>query len=295
MKVGFIGLGIMGSRMAANLQRKGYSLVVHNRTRERAQALLAGGADWAETPAGVGRQADVLFTMLSTPEVVEATALGESGFLGNMRPGTLWVDSTTVNPSFSRRMAKTAAEFGVHFLDAPVAGSKAPAEKAQLLFLVGGQARDFETARPLFEAMGRMAVHVGDHGLGSAMKMVNNLLLAGEMAAFAEALTLGEALGLSREKMLDTLANGVVLAPILAGKRALIESDRYEAEFPLQWMHKDAHLAALSGYETGTPMPVTNAAKELYAMAAAQGLGEEDFSAVYAFLSGLRQKGKDHP
>ncbi len=289
MHIGFIGLGIMGSRMAANLLEAGYELTVYNRTEEKAAPLLADGATWGESPAQIAGVADVLITMLSTPEVVRKVALEGGGFLDQMREGTIWVDSSTVNPTFSREMAEEARARGVHFVDAPVAGSKAPAEAGKLLVLVGGSDEDVATCQPLFDVMGRKSIHVGDNGMGTSMKMVINMLLADAMAAFSEAIALGQGLGIAQETLFETLLDGPVVAPYLSSKREKFESGEYGTEFPLRWMHKDTHLATLSAYEAGVAMPASNAVKELFAQARAAGLGEQDFSALFGFLVG--QKG----
>jgi len=135
MKTGFIGLGTMGSRMAANLQKQGHSLVVHNRTRAKAEPLLAGGAKWADSPAALAAQVDIVFTMLAYPDAVEEAALGKDGFLPHLEAGRMWVDCSTVNPSFSKKMAVEAKARGIRFLGAPVTGSKGPAAEAKLIFL----------------------------------------------------------------------------------------------------------------------------------------------------------------
>jgi 3-hydroxyisobutyrate dehydrogenase/glyoxylate/succinic semialdehyde reductase len=286
MKVGFIGLGIMGSRMAANLQKRGHELVVYNRSREKADPLIANGAVWAPTPADAAKQAGVIITMLSRPDAVAETALlGKHGFLNRLAEKSLWIDCSTVNPSFSRLMASETARRNVRFLDAPVGGSKGPAEQGQLLFFVGGEKADVDQARPLFEAMGKAVHHMGGHGMGSAVKMVNNVILAQAMAGFAEAVILGESLGIPRGLLFDTVLTSPVVAPFLAFKRSIIEEGRFDAEFPLQWMHKDLQLASDTAYETGVAMPLANAVKEVYALAKKNGLGEQDFSAVYKLLS----------
>ncbi len=285
MKIGFIGLGIMGSRMAANLLKKGHELVVHNRTKQKADALLAAGAAWAPSPADVAKRVSVIFTMLSKPDAVAETALiGKHGFLNHLVDNSLWIDCSTVNPSFSRLMATEAKQRNVRFLDAPVAGSKGPAEEAQLLFYVGGEKADVEEARPLFEAMGKAVFHVGGQGMGTAMKMVNNLMLAQAMVAFSEAIVLGEALGISQDTLFNTLLTSPVTAPFLAFKRTKLESGNFDAEFPLQWMHKDAQLVSETAYETGVALPASSVVKELYALAVRNGLGEQDFSAVLKLL-----------
>ncbi|GAB4520816.1 MAG: NAD(P)-dependent oxidoreductase [Anaerolineae bacterium] len=285
MKVAFIGLGIMGSRMAANLMAHGHMVIVHNRTREKADALVQQGAAWAETPAAAVLQADLVITMLAHPEAVQAAALGENGFLEGMPSGRLWVDCSTVNPSFSREMAQAAVQRGVRFVDAPVAGSKMQAEKAELAFLVGGDVGDVEYIQPVLQAMGQRVVHVGANGAGTALKVVVNMLLGVSMAAFAEGVALGRSLGLSEEVLHNVLIGGPVVAPFVAGKKGKFTTRDYEADFPLQWMHKDLHLATVTAYETGTHTLLAAMAKELYALALRGGHSDQDFSALYEYLN----------
>jgi 3-hydroxyisobutyrate dehydrogenase-like beta-hydroxyacid dehydrogenase len=286
MKVGFIGLGIMGSRMAANLQKKGYELVVYNRTKEKAAPLLAKGAQWSQSPAELATKVKIVITMLAKPDAVSQTAWrGKNGFLDSLAPDSLWIDSSTVNPSFSKLAARESKQRNVRFIDAPVAGSKVPAEQGQLLFFVGGEKADVEEARPLLEVMGKAVFHVGGQGMGTSMKMVNNIMLGQAMVAFSEALALGEMLGISKDQLFTTLSASPVAAPFLALKRSKIEEGRFDTEFPLQWMHKDLHLAAETAYEAGVALPAANVVKEIYALAIKNGLGEMDFSAVYKLLS----------
>jgi 3-hydroxyisobutyrate dehydrogenase/glyoxylate/succinic semialdehyde reductase len=274
----------MGSRMAANLQARGYKLIVFNRTRDKADALLRGGATWGKSPAGVAAEADVLFTMLANPEAVEAAALGREGFLRVLHPESIWVNTGTVNPSFARRMADNARVNGVRYLDAPVTGSKDAAAAAELLFMVGGDAADLEICRPLLSSMGKRIVHVGGHGLGSALKMVNNLLGAAAMAAFAEGAALGQALGVPRQTIFDVLVGGPMVAPIVAAKRTKIEREDYEADFSMRWMQKDLHLASISGYEAGVPLPMVNVMKEIYRLAMREGYADLDYGSIYKFF-----------
>ncbi len=286
MKIGFIGLGIMGSRMAANLQKHGYSLVVFNRTRAKAQPLLEQGASFAESPAKLAEQVDVLFTMLAHPDAVEQAALGRNRFLSHLKSNALWVDCSSVNPSFSKKMAAEAAQREVHFIDAPVTGSAPVAAEAKLVFWVGGDAIDVEMIRPLLLCMGNKIIHAGGHGMGASMKIVINLLLGNAMAAFAEGMALGEGLGISRKMLFDSLLGTPAVAPFVATKRQKIESGNYEAEFPLRWMQKDMHLASVSAYESGVAMPLTNVTKEIYRLAMRDGHDTKDFSAVYEFATG---------
>ena len=286
MKVGFIGLGIMGSRMAANLQKQGYDLVVSNRTRSKAQPLLDNGAIFVESPAEVATRVNVLFTMLAHPDAVAQAASGTDGFLEPLKPGALWVDCSSVNPSFSKKMAIDAAAQQVHFLDAPVTGSAPVAEKGKLVFWVGGDEIDLTLIRPLLLCMGNKIVHAGGHGMGTSMKMVINLLLGIGMASFAEAMALGQGLGLSQRMLLDSLLGMPAVPPFLASKRANIEEGDYETEFPLRWMQKDLYLASVSAHEAGVALPVTNLTKELYRFAMRDGYEKADFSAIYEFVTG---------
>jgi 3-hydroxyisobutyrate dehydrogenase/glyoxylate/succinic semialdehyde reductase len=275
----------MGSRMAANLQKHGYSLVVFNRTRAKAEPLLGPCGTFAESPAELGEQVDVVFTMLPQPEAVEQTALGTDGFLNHLRSNAIWVDCSSVNPSFSKKMAAEAAHRWVRFVDAPVTGSAVPAAEAKLIFWVGAEPADLETIRALLLCMGNRIVHVGGCGMGTSMKMVINLLMGNAMAAFAEGMALGEGLGISRNVLFDSLLGTPAVAPFLALKREKIESGNYQAEFPLRWQQKDLHLASVSAFESGVAMPVTNAAKELYRLAMRDGLAVEDFSAICKYLA----------
>jgi 3-hydroxyisobutyrate dehydrogenase-like beta-hydroxyacid dehydrogenase len=285
MKIGFIGLGIMGSRMAANLQKQGYSLVLYNRTPAKAKPLVGPSGTLSDSPANLAKQVDILFTMLATPTAVEETALGGNGFLDHLRPQSVWVDCSSVNPSFSKKMGAEAARREVHFVDAPVTGSAGPAAEANLTFWVGAGPAELEKIRPLLLCMGNKIVHTGGNGTGTSMKMVVNLLLGDAMAAFAEGMALGQGLGISRKVLLDSLLGTPAVAPFLASKRKNIENGNYEAEFALRWMEKDLHLAAVSAYESGVAMPVTNAAKELYRLAMMEGHAIQDFSAIYTYLA----------
>jgi len=290
MKIGFIGLGIMGSRMATNLQKHGHSLVVFNRTRAKAEPLLGPCGTFSDSPAKLAEQVDVLFTMLAHPDAVEQAALGANGFLDHLKPNAVWVDCSSVNPSFSKRMAVEAARREIHFVDAPVTGSAPAAAEAKLIFWVGTDPADLERIRPLLLCMGNKIVHTGGQGMGTSMKMVVNLLLGTGMAAFAEAMALGEGLGISRKMLFDSLLGTPPVAPFLASKREKIESGNYETEFPLRWMQKDMHLATVSAYESGVAMPLTNVAKEIYRLAMRDGHDTEDFSVVYEYLSNASER-----
>ncbi len=285
MQIGFIGLGIMGSRMAANLQKADLELIIYNRTREKAEALIKEGAEWCDTPAQLAQKVDILFTMLAHPDAVSQVAFGDNGYIENMKPHAIWIDCSTVNPSFSKAMAAEAQKRQIRHVDAPVLGTKKPAQEGQLVFYVGGEKEDVEILMPYFEIMGKAVKHIGDHGKGASFKMVVNLLVAQNIIIFSEAVALGRALGFSREMLFEMLLDGPMAAPYLSLKRPKIEEGIYEADFPLKWMHKDLHLVALTAYEKGVALPTTNVAKEVFLQAKQCGLGEKDFAAILDYLS----------
>lgn len=284
MKVSFIGLGIMGRRMAHNLLKNGVDLTVYNRSQEPVEFLVAQGATAAPTANAAVQHADVIFSMLSTPEVVESIFFGPEGALANAPKGSLWADCTTVNPSFSRRAAAEAERHGIRFLDSPVAGTKPTAEAGQLAFFVGGDTADFETARPFMDHMGAKVIHLGEAGMGASFKMLVNSMLAQSMLIYSETVHLGQKMGLSEKMLLEVLPGLAVSAPFLKIKAGMMQADDYEVQFPLEWMYKDLHLATVTGYENDQALPMASLAKELYALAKANGLARQDFAAIHRFL-----------
>ncbi|MBN2172738.1 MAG: NAD(P)-dependent oxidoreductase [Bacteroidales bacterium] len=288
MKIGFIGLGIMGSRMAANLAKANYRIFLYNQTEEKAKALLSDRVVFKPSPAAVASGSDVVITMLSTPEAVQEVAMGENGFLQSMEKGKIWMDCSTVNPSFSIQMAELCNSLGFNFLDSPVGGSLKPAETGDLVFMVGGKKGVVKYCEPLFDVMGRKTIHVGKNGMGSALKLVNNLVMGLSMYGFIEGLKLGESLGLNQDVIFDLFDGSPVAAQMVSMKRQKIQQKNYSPEFPLQWLHKDLQLAAQTAYEQGIPLPGANTVKEIFALAKQAGLGELDFTAIYQFLTKLK-------
>ncbi|MGD1920502.1 MAG: NAD(P)-dependent oxidoreductase [Pleurocapsa sp.] len=283
MKIGFIGIGIMGGLMAANLQAQGHELVIYNRTKSKTDNLVAKGAVIASSPADVAHQSNIIFTMLPHPEAVETVALGTEGFLNALNGNSFWIDCSTVNPSFAQKMAKSAAQNQVNYIDAPVAGSKNQAEQKELVFLVGANKAHLNSCESLLKCMGKKVVHVGEPGMGNALKLVFNLLLGISMAGFAEAMILGEALGISQNMLLDILVGSPVVSPYMKDKKDKLAKSHYDPEFPLQWMQKDLQMVAIAGYKNQVPLPLANATKEIYQQAIQQGLGQQDFTAIYDF------------
>lgn len=289
MKVGFIGLGIMGHAMANNLLKAGHELVIYNRTKDKAKDLILAGATWADSPRLAAAQVTTLFSMLATPEAVEETALGSKGFLAGLTRGSLWVDQSTVNPSFVKEMARTVEALGIRYVEAPVMGSRAPAETGQLTILAGGSPEDIAEVQPLLDLIGRKTIHLGAHGMAASMKLVVNMIMGASMLLFTEGFTLGEAQGIPRDKLYEVLLDAPMVAPYIKGKKEKFESGDYSPDFPLKHLQKDLHLAAVTAYENGAAMPMANTAKEIYRLAMRAGLADEDFSAVFGMLN----RGKD--
>ena len=288
MKIGFIGLGIMGSRMAKNLANAGYNVIVFNRTKEKADALLIENITVSNSALAVAKESDIIITMLSTPEVVQEVALGENGFISGLSKGNVWIDCSTVNPSFSKQMAEISESLGFNFLDAPVTGSLGPAERGELIFLVGGKKSIVKYCSPLFMVMGKKFIHCGEAGQGSALKIVNNLIMGLSMYGIMEGLLLADSMGIEKKSLFDLLDGSPIAAQMIQMKRNKIENGDYSPEFPLQWLQKDLQLASISAYEHGIGLPAANLVKEIFALAKQAGLGEKDFTAIYPFLSNMK-------
>lgn len=285
MKVSFIGLGIMGSRMATHLLENKVDLTVYNRSPEPMETLSKKGAKTSETLREAVKEADVVFSMLANPDVVSEVFLHKDGALQHMKKGSLWVDCSTVNPSFSLKCNKRAGENEISFADAPVAGSKPQAEAAELAIFFGGEEVDLKKAKPYLEMMGKKVIHVGEQGKGTSLKMVVNMLLGQSMLMFSEALLFGEKMGIDKSFLLENLPGMAVTPPFIKAKADKIKNGDYAVQFPLELMHKDLHLASLSAYEVGQPIYLANLTKEIFGAANNKGLNRDDFSAIYRYLN----------
>lgn len=286
MKIAFIGLGIMGSRMATNLLKHNVDLTVYNRTKTATTELEEQGAKVAETAREAVAGADIIFSMLSTPEAVRSVFLGITGALETMKTGAIWADCSTVNPSFSMEVAALAEAKNIRFADTPVAGTKPHAANAELVFFVGAEEDVIAELNPYLDMMGRKTMLIGKTGQGAAYKMLVNMMLAQSMVIFSEAVLLGERMGIGRDFLLDTLPNLVVSAPFTKFKAEMIRQGDYDVQFPLEWMQKDLHLAAVCAYEQQQPLYLANAAKELFAAASQAGFSRLDFAAIHQYLEG---------
>ncbi|MEO0470785.1 MAG: NAD(P)-dependent oxidoreductase [Bacteroidota bacterium] len=278
MKITFIGLGIMGKGMVSHLHHADWQVTIYNRTRTKAEGL---GFAVADSLAEAVQEADIVISMLTTPEVVGETALGENGFVRHMAKGALWADCSTVHPAFSRQCGAAATAAGIRFIDSPVAGSKNQAAGAELVFLVGGEQADVDQFRPLMEVMGKAVVHAGKLGQGSSLKLLVNAMLGQSMAMFAEIMSIGQAMDLDRDFLLNFLPKLPVVPAYMQFKTDNMKAGSYPAEFPLELMHKDLHLLNLAAFDANIAVPLTAASAQRFAEANAAGMGREDFSAIF--------------
>jgi 3-hydroxyisobutyrate dehydrogenase-like beta-hydroxyacid dehydrogenase len=288
MRVGFIGLGIMGSRMAANLRRAGHDLTVYNRTRATAEAWAAEhGAAVAATPAEAGAAADVVITMVVDGDQVSEVLLGPGGVAEGAAPGTLCVDMSTIAPSQTRAIGSALAERGLSLLDAPVTGSAPRAEDGTLTIMAGGEPEDFERAQPLLETMGELVLHVGPLGQGEMLKLVNNAVAAANAATLAQALVVAKATGVDLKALVAVMGAGSGGSTMLTLKAGPMLEHDYTTLFKLEHMLKDVRLCLEEGQTAGVPFPVAAATREALNAAMGRGHGDDDFAAVLEAFEGL--------
>jgi 3-hydroxyisobutyrate dehydrogenase-like beta-hydroxyacid dehydrogenase len=285
--VGFIGLGIMGEPMAMNLVKAGYQVSVFNRTHDKARALERAGARVASSPADAARGADYVMTIVSDSAASEEVIMGKDGVLQTVRPGAIVIDSATISPAVSRRLACATAGRKASFLDAPVTGSKHGAEKGELTFMIGGDRETFERALPLLKVLGKKHIYCGAHGAGLSAKLAQNAIQSTMVEIFCEGFVLAAKSGVKPEVMFEIVQNSLARAALTDFKAPFIFKGDFTPYFPLKWMHKDVTLAMEAAYSQGVPMPVTAAVKEVYASARAQGKGDLDYAAVVTFLEEL--------
>ncbi len=278
--IGFIGLGIMGTPMASNLIKAGYKLTVWNRTPEKCKALTALGATAVASPRQVVAASEITIAMLADPAAAEAVCQGEDGVVAGIRAGKGYIDMSTVAPETAKAIATAVRQAGGHYLEAPVSGSKKPAEDGTLIILAAGDRELFEQAKPALEAMGKKILFLGEVGQGAQMKLVVNLVMGGMMSILCEGLALGGKTGLAAEQILEVLDSGAVANPMFRMKGALIAQGRFPTAFPLKHMQKDLRLALNLGGQLGQPLHTAAATNELFKAALGMGLGDQDFSAV---------------
>ncbi|NGN64582.1 2-hydroxy-3-oxopropionate reductase [Streptomyces sp. A7024] len=278
--IGFIGLGIMGSPMAVNLARAGHTVTGWNRSPERTEALVEAGGRAAGSIAEAVRDADVVITMLPAAPQVEACAYGEDGILAHAKKGALLIDMSSITPQASVGLARNAAERGIRVLDAPVSGGEAGAVEAVLSIMVGGEAADFEAARPVFEALGKTFVLCGPHGAGQTVKAANQLIVAVNLQACAEAIAFLEKAGIDLDAALEVLNGGLAGSTVLTRKQQNFLHRDYRPGFKLALHHKDMAVVTDTARDLGVVLPAGSLAAQLIASAVARGEGELDHSAL---------------
>jgi 2-hydroxy-3-oxopropionate reductase len=277
--------------MASNLMGAGYDLVLHNRTKEKAEKLAAeGGGEVAENPRKVAERCAVVITMLPGPTEVEAIVSGEDGLLEGIRKGSLVIDMSTSSPTLARKLARTARERGASMLDAPVSGGDVGAIEGKLSIMVGGEEEDFERAKPLFEAMGNTITHVGPDGTGQVVKAANQIVVALVMEAVAEALVLGSRAGVDPEKMLDVLSGGLAGNRVMEVKREKYLSRHFEPGGQVKYHRKDLGIALAAGREYGVALPATAVVDQMFGALIARGRDGWDHSALVTLVEDLSRR-----
>ena len=288
MKVAFLGLGIMGRPMAANLAKAGHEVTVWNRTPRDVD-----GAATAATPAEAVKGKEAVWICVADTKAVQQVLFGPNGAVEGLGSGTIVVDSSTIAPSASLHIMEGLQERGCEFLDAPVTGSKVAAESGQLIFMVGGNPANIERTEPLFRAMGKKIIHMGDNGKGLAAKLAQNMNIVFIYEGLCESLTLAKKLGVPTEKMFELISASMIRSGVAEYKQPFILSQDYSPNFPLRLMHKDIHLMLDAAKENGVDLPGLTKIDEIYEEASRAGFDDLDYASTITLLeehAGLRQK-----
>jgi 3-hydroxyisobutyrate dehydrogenase-like beta-hydroxyacid dehydrogenase len=283
--IGFVGLGAMGSRIAGRLLASGNVVYATNRTRSKADPLVARGLIWCDSPREVAEHASVVFSMVTDTAALEAIAHGPRGVLAGLRPGSVYVDMSTVGPPASRALAERVEALGALMLDAPVSGSLPAAADGSLAIMVGGDPGAFARVEPLLRELGRTVTHVGDNGQALTMKLAVNISLAVQMIAFSEGVLLAERGGIDPELAIGVLNASAIGSPMLRARGPLLLDRPPEAWFDVDLMHKDVDLALEQGRKLHVPLPSTAVASNLLSSAQALGRGDQDIVAVFDVLA----------
>ena len=289
MHVAFLGLGIMGRPMATNLVKAGHEVTVWNRTPGRD----VEGAASASTPAEAVKDKEAVWVCVSDTMAVQQVLFGAQGAAEGLSSGTIVVDSSTIAPSASLGIMEGLQERGCEFLDAPMTGSKVAAESGQLIFMVGGNPANIERTEPLFRAMGKQVIHMGDNGKGLVAKLAQNMNIVFIYEGLCESLTLAKKLGVPPEKMFELIQASMIRSGVAEYKQPFILNQDFSPNFPLRLMHKDIHLMLDTGKDSGVDLPGLKKIDEIYEEAKAAGLDEMDYAATITLLeerAGLRPK-----
>jgi 3-hydroxyisobutyrate dehydrogenase-like beta-hydroxyacid dehydrogenase len=288
--LGFVGLGVMGSRMAQRLLAAGHTVTGYNRTKSKAQLLLAAGMKWGDTPRAVAEAAEITFTMVTNTEALQAVTSGPDGILAGLSARKIYIDMSTVSPAASRELAKQVEAKGAQMLDAPVSGSVITLEESKLSIMVGGSPAALEKARPVLEAIGPKVTHVGGNGLAVSMKIATNLSLAVQMLAFSEGVLLAEKSGIARKTAVEVLLNSVIASPMVKYRGPFVLDMPDEAWFDVNMMQKDMLLALEMGRQLDVPLPTTAITNEMLTAARGMGLAEKDFAILFEALARMAGK-----
>lgn len=286
-RIGFIGLGIMGQGMAMNLLTAGFDVCVWNRTESKMQPLIEAGATGGDSPADVASRSDIIITCVSDTPDVQQVILGDGGVIHGAQAGALVIDMSTISPQTTREIAAKLNEKGIHMLDAPISGGSEGAQKGTLSIMVGGDAEQFERARPVFEAMGKAITHVGAQGDGQTVKLVNQILVVINALAVSEALLFAQAGGLDLQKTLDAVTQGAAGSWMLSYRGPQVIARDWRPGFTIDLQQKDVRLTLEAGAQMGVPLLGTSLIHNLYHTLQAQGLGGEGNHALVKALENL--------
>jgi 3-hydroxyisobutyrate dehydrogenase-like beta-hydroxyacid dehydrogenase len=286
-ELGYVGLGVMGSSVTRRLLDAGHTVTVWNRTREKAEPLLAAGARWADSPREVAEQSEIVFTMVTNTAAVQAVTSGGDGILAGLQPGKIYVDMSTASPANTRALAEQVASCGAQMLDCPVSGTSITVDQGKASLMVGGDADAFERAKPVLEAIGPKVFHMGGNGTAVALKIAINLSLAVQMLAFSEGVLLAEKSGISRESAVEAMLASVIASPMVVYRGPLVLGHPDEVWFDCHMMQKDMNLALEMGRELEVPLPTTAITNEFLTAANGMGIGEKDFAVIFDVLASM--------
>ena len=286
-KLGFIGLGVMGSQMVSRLLDKGHTVTGYNRTRAKAEWLVKKGMQWADSPRAVASSSDYTFAMVTNAAAIQAISEGPAGVLAGLSTGKIFIDMSTVSPAVSRALAAKVRALGADMVDSPVSGSVITLQQGKLSVMVGGRKETFDTIKPLLLDIGPKVTHVGDNGLALSMKIATNLSLAVQMLAFSEGVLLAEKSGIAREVAVDVLTHSAVASPMIQYRGPFVLQRPEEAWFDVNMMQKDMVLAMDLGRQLDVPLPATAVSNEILTAARGMGLAKYDFACMFDVLAAM--------
>lgn len=286
-QLGYVGLGVMGGRMAARLLDKGHAVAGFNRTKSKAQWLVDRGMVWKDSPREVAAASDVTFVMVTDSKAFEGVLDGPDGLLEGLGPGKVLVDMSTISPAVSRAAAGRVRERGADMVDSPVSGSVSTLEQGKLTMMVGGRRETFDGLQPLLLDIGPKATYVGENGLAVSMKIATNISVAVQMLAFAEGVVLAEKCGIPRKTAVEVLTNSAIASPLVQYRGPFVLGLPDEAWFNTTMMQKDLTLALETGRQLGVTLPTSAVTNEFLTATRAAGLADADFAAVFQVLARL--------